>query len=213
MILFLYLVVPFIGIIIRKFDNPTVLYLLFGWLILTVFCKSIPLNLYSWRGEFPNKFFAYFLFSGYLILGYFISKITISNMAKYFSSLFFILSIILSAVLTYVFSRSAHRLDLSMYGYLSLNTIVQTTALFMWVKNSTITNKVFSVIQHTISDYSYGIYLVHVIVIDILFSYGVFWTMAYPLISLPFLALLILIASFLIIFSLRKIPFGNYISG
>jgi surface polysaccharide O-acyltransferase-like enzyme len=134
-------------------------------------------------------------------------------MAKYFSSLFFILSIILSAVLTYVFSRSAHRLDLSMYGYLSLNTIVQTTALFMWVKNSTIKNKVFSVIQHTISDYSYGIYLVHVIVIDILFSYGVFWTMAYPLISLPFLALLILISSFLIIFSLRKIPFGNYISG
>ena len=63
------------------------------------------------------------------------------------------------------------------------------------------------------SNYSYGIYLVHIMVIDTFFRNGIFWTMAYPLISLPVVVMLTLITSLGIIFLLRKIPFGKYISG
>ncbi len=213
MILFIYLFVPFIGKWIRKLSRSSILYVSIGWIVLTVCCKSVPLNLYTWKEDLFSKFLAYFLFSGYLVLGYYLSKLSGSSRIRLFASLLFILSVLSSSVLTYIFSKSAHKLDLSMYGYLAWNTIIQSISLFLWVKDSGITNRFLSTVQHTISDYSYGIYLVHVMVIDILFNYGVFWKMAYPLISLPLLAVLILIISFSIIFILRKIPFGNYISG
>lgn len=64
-----------------------------------------------------------------------------------------------------------------------------------------------------ISDYSYGIYLVHILVIDIFFNYGFFWDMVHPLISLPTLLPLTLGASMLIVFIFRKIPYVKYILG
>ena len=67
--------------------------------------------------------------------------------------------------------------------------------------------------QKTVSDYSFGIYLVHILVIGIFFQNGIFWTMANPLISLPALVVLTLLTSMTVIFILRKIPFGKYISG
>ena len=100
-----------------------------------------------------------------------------------------------------------------MYSYLTVNSIVQTIAVFLWIKDSTIKNKYILVFQKAISNYSYGIYLVHIIVIGIFFNHGIFWTMAHPLISLPLVTLMTLLTSFLIVYILRKIPFGKYISG
>jgi surface polysaccharide O-acyltransferase-like enzyme len=100
-----------------------------------------------------------------------------------------------------------------MYGNLTFNTMLQSTALFLWVKDSTFSSRIISWIINTISNYSYGIYLVHVLVINILFDNGIFWTMAYPLISLPLIVITTLVCSFGIIFVLRKIPLGKYISG
>jgi len=91
--------------------------------------------------------------------------------------------------------------------------MVQSIAIFMLLKDIEIKNKYLSVIQNTISDYSYGIYLVHILVIGIFFNNGIFWTMAHPLISLPLVTGMTLITSCIIIYILRKIPFGNYISG
>ena len=214
MILFVYIFVPFMGKGVRKLNQSTILYLLLGWVILTVACKSLPLNMYTWSGQYASKFFGYFLYSGFLVLGYYLGKFPVNSIkVKHVAFTIFFLSIIVSAVSTYIFSRTIHKLDLSMYGYLSINTIIQSMAIFLWVKNTTIKNKSFSMIQSTISNYSYGIYLVHVMVIGIFFNNGIFWTMAHPLISLPLLIVLTLVCSLAIIFILRLIPFGKYISG
>jgi len=214
MIVFIYLFVPFMGKGLRKLSNNTILYLLAGWVILTFILKSTPLNIYNWSGEYSSKLLAYFLYSGYLILGYYLSRLTVSSIKiRYFVLVAFLISIMAAAVSTYYFSREAHRLDLTLYGYLSVNTMVQSIAIFLLLKDIEIKNKHLSVIQHTISDYSYGIYLVHILVIGIFFNNGIFWTMAHPLISLPLVTVMTLVTSFIIIYIIRKIPFGKYISG
>jgi len=214
MIVFIYLFVPFLGKGIRKLSNSAILYLLIGWVILTFACRSIPLNMYNWSGDYISKLVGYFLFAGYLIVGYYLSKISIaSTKIRYGALLVFILTIILSAVSTYFLSSIAHKLDLKMYGYLNINTIVQTIALFILVKDVEVKNRYFSMFQHTVSNYSYGIYLVHILVLGVFFNNGIFWTMAHPLISLPLVFILTLATSFVIIYILRKIPYGNYISG
>jgi hypothetical protein len=50
-------------------------------------------------------------------------------------------------------------------------------------------------------------------IIGILFQHGIYWKFAHPLVSLPLLTFIVLISSFGIIFVLRKIPGGKYISG
>lgn len=214
MILFIYLFIPFIGKGVRKINNLKIRYILAGWLIFTFICRSIPLNLYCWSGEYWSKFLGYFLYTGYLLLGYYLTKLVINApKIRWYSSIIFILSILTSAISTYIFSREAHKLDLKMYSYLTVNSIIQTIAIFLWMKDSNIKNKFLLMAQQTISNYSYGIYLVHILVIGVFFNNGIFWTMAHPLISLPLVSSMTLVASFLIIYILRKIPFGIYISG
>jgi surface polysaccharide O-acyltransferase-like enzyme len=214
MILFIYIFVPFIGKGIRKINLTNLLYILFGWVILTFACKSIPLNLYVWSGDYASKLLGYFLYTGYLILGYFLSRMpVITTRTRIYAITVFFLSLVNSTLLTFYFSKQVRGLDLSIYSYLTINTIIQSIAIFIFVKDYSNKNKIITTFQSTISDYSFGIYLVHIMVIGIFFNNGIFWTMAYPLVSIPLVTLLTLFTSFVIIYILRKLPLGKYVSG
>ncbi|MFT3751931.1 MAG: acyltransferase family protein [Paludibacter sp.] len=214
MIIFIYLLVPFLGKGLRKLSLSVISNILLLWIVLTFVFKAVPLNMYNWSTDYASKFGGYFLYSGYLVLGYYLSKLaTTTSKIRFCAGTVFTVSVGVSALATYLFSRQAGRLDLSIYGYLSINTIIQSIALFVWIKDLSIKDKNSSIIQSQISNYSYGIYLVHIIVIGILFRNGIYWSFAHPLLSLPLLTIGVLICSFGIIFVLRKIPFGKYISG
>jgi surface polysaccharide O-acyltransferase-like enzyme len=214
MILFLYLFVPLLGKGLRKLPFPVILYLLFGWIILTFSLRNVPANFYCWSNHYWAKLLGYSQFSGYLVLGFYLSKLNVmTNKLRGFAGLFFVLTIALSAVGTYLLSKHAHVLNLDLYGNTSLNTILQSTAIFLLIKDSHIHNQYLLPIQRGISSYSYGIYLSHIMIIGIFFQHGIFWTMAYPLVSLPLILLLTLLTSMLVIFILRKMPYGKYISG
>jgi surface polysaccharide O-acyltransferase-like enzyme len=214
MILFIYLFVPFLGKALRKLSLSVISNLLLLWVVLTFIFKSIPLNMYSWSGDYGTKILGYFLYSGYLILGYYLYKLPVnSSKIRLEAALVFMLSVVVSSVTTYFFSREVHKLDLSMYSYLSVNTIIQSIAVFMWIKDFSFKNSIVNQVKNTLSNYSYGIYLVHVMVIGIFFDKGIYWKITHPLISLPLLILLVLFSSIGIIYLLRKIPMGKYISG
>ena len=186
MILFIYLFVPFLGKALHRLSMPAVSSILLLWVVLTFLCKGMPLNLYDWSGQYASKLLGYVLHSGYLVLGYYLVKLPVyPAKIRIGAALVFVSTVAISAVCTYFFSQSAHKLDLSMYGYLSVNTIIQSVALFMWVKDSGIGNRSASRFVETASNYSYGIYLAHILVIGIFFQYNIFWTMAHPLISVP----------------------------
>ena len=102
---------------------------------------------------------------------------------------------------------------MTIYNYFSLNTMMQAMAVFIALKGTSVTKKIPAKLQHAVSDYSYGIYLVHIVIIGILYKNGIFWTMANPIISVPVVVIITLMVSWAIIFLLRKIPYGKYISG
>lgn len=214
MILAIYLFVPFLGKGIRKLNLSMVSNILLLWVVVTFGCKSMPLNMYGWAGDYGSKLLGYFLYSGYLILGYYLYQLPVTSpKIRFLAAAVFILSVMISAVSTYFFSKNAHKVDLSMYSYLSINVIIQSIAIFVWVKDLSIKNKRISLIQSTISNYSFGIYLVHIMVIGIFFQNHIYWSFAHPLISLPLLTAMVLVCSYGIIYLLRKIPLGKYISG
>jgi len=214
MILSIYLFLPFVGKVIRKCNDTVIIFFLLGWIIFNFVLRSFPINQYCWSGDYANKFLGYILHSGYLILGYYLPGLPVSSKKiRIPAAVFFILSVAISAVFTYILSKNAHRLNLSMYSYLLINTTIQSISIFMLAKDLSIKNKFISWTQQTISNYSYGIYLVHILVLGIFFRNGIFWTMAHPLISLPLLVVLTTVSSIGIIFVLRKIPFGKYVAG
>lgn len=214
MILFIYLFIPFWGKWFRALNLSVVSNLLLLWVVLTFVFKTTPLNMYGWSGDYGSKFLGYFLFSGYLILGYYLFKLpSNSTKIRYFAAVIFLITVAVSAISTYFFSKNGHKLDLSMYGYLSVNTIIQSIAVFILIKDLKVENEIFSWLTKTFSNYSYGIYLAHILAISFLFDRGIYWNFTYPLISLPALTLMVLVCSFGVILVLRKIPFGKYISG
>jgi surface polysaccharide O-acyltransferase-like enzyme len=149
-----------------------------------------------------------------MVLGYYFYNIFyVSKNIRLTAAVLYLITVVVSALVVYFTSHTKGKLDLAFYSYLNLNTIIQTAAVFISMKHTKIRNKHIQKVTFLISDYSYGIYLIHVLVLGVLFNRGISWTMAHPLISLPVLLVLTLLVSMMIIFIIRKIPFGKWISG
>ncbi len=212
MILFLYIFIPFISKAVQKASNRILLVFLLCWVVLCILTYNLNLSFYKWTGDYQYKLLGYIEYSGFLILGYFLSKINFKG-NKYTFLFVYVLTIVISALIAYFSSKHDQRLNLRIYSYFSLNTIVQAVAVFMFIKEIAIKHKISDKLITTISTYSYGIYLVHIIVIGVLFRNGIYWSFANPLISLPLLTAFVLTISWLIIFLIRKIPGGKYVAG
>lgn len=213
MILFLYLFIPLIRLMIRKLSQNTLMIVCILWMIITFALNSFPQNPYKWTGEYGYKFFGYSLYAGYLVLGFFLRNVSISSTVKWISGSTYFLTFLIAGFGVILMSGDSTRPNLTIGNYLHLNTMVQTIALFLLFKDTETKNILLKRITTTISNYSYGVYLVHIIIIGTLFHYGIYWNFAHPLLSLPALLILTLSISMVIIFLLRKIPGGKHISG
>ncbi len=213
MIMVLYFFVPFIGKMIRKLKHSQLPYVILIWLVLTVLFSTKTIKIDNWP-YLLQKAKDYLLYTGFMVLGYFLVNWNFpAKKYRLLSAGVYLFTIVFTAIAVFVASKNAHKLDLRFFGSFSLNTITQAVAFVLLLKDSKISNRILIWLSETIGNYSFGIYLVHVMVISIFFNHGIFWTMAYPLISLPIVIILTLITSFTIIFVMRKIPGGKYISG
>lgn len=214
MILFLYIFMPFISKFVQKVSNRNLLMLLLGWVALCMLTYNMNLSFYKWTDDYQYKLLGYFEYSGFLILGYYLSKIKFNFKGNKYTYLFvYLITITVSALIAYFSSKHDHRLNLRIYSYFSLNTIIQSAAIFLFIKEIVIKNKIIERLITTISAYSYGIYLVHIIVIGVLFRNGIYWSFANPIISIPLLTVFVLLSSWTIIYLIRKVPGGKYVSG
>lgn len=214
MILFLYLFIPFISKVVQKATHNHLFIFLVCWVVLCILTYKMNLSFYKWTGDYQYKLLGYFEFSGFLILGYYLSQIKLKfSRNMYVFLLVYIATIAISALIAYFSSRYDQKLNLRIYSYFSVNTIIQSAAIFLFFKEVVINNNLLKKTIGAISSYSYGIYLVHIIIIGILFRNGIYWSFANPLISLPLLTSFVLLSSWTIIYIIRKIPGGMHISG
>jgi surface polysaccharide O-acyltransferase-like enzyme len=210
MLIGLYLFIPILGKWIRNSTEKEMIYFLIIWFV-SLFINNI--------GCFYNFQFVYFSgYIGYLVLGYYLSvkefKIT-ANKIRIISILLFATGYLITLFGTYFLSVQQGQYTVFLYEYLTPNVVLASVGVFLFVKSfGDAKQKDVSLIINFTDKYSYGIYLVHMLVLTILNSVGVnAHSLVNPIISIPTTALLCLVISTLIIFIVKKIPFGKYISG
>jgi surface polysaccharide O-acyltransferase-like enzyme len=210
MIIGLYLFIPILTKWIRNSNEKEIIYFLSLWII----------SMFAGKISYFSKLDILYYFSqyiGYLVLGYYLSikefKLKI-NTIRIISILLFFTGCLITVFGTYFLSVKQGYFAEFFYDYLTPNILVSTIGIFLFVKSlCTIRENKFSVIVSFIDKYSYGIYLVHVLVLTFLYKIGMTAYFINPIIGIPLTALLCLGVSTLIILILSKLPLGKYISG
>lgn len=215
MILAVYLFVPYLARLVQKASRNQLIGFIVVWALFCYATRGISMNMYGWTvAAFPGKLLGWFVHAGYLVVGYYLATLPASSARfRWTSAGVFILSVVSCASFTWYFTRQSGKLDLSMYGYVKPNTILQAMALFLMIKDSQISNKVYLWVQNQVCTNSYGIYLAHVIALNVLFDNGYYWKIAYPAISIPLVSLTALLMCYVFVFLLRKVPGGQYVAG
>ena len=146
---------------------------------------------------------------GYMMAGYALHKYNLPDIWKKRLYLVGILGACVTVLGTSIVSFFQGELYPLFYEYLTPNILVSSLAFFVFVKEK-VKNKKFTPKQqqiiHTSSTYSFGVYLVHVLIRNILWKVGLNTTLFTPILSVPLLALLIGMLSFGVTHLLMKQP-------
>lgn len=211
MLMFLYLIIPFLSKGIRMLSQKQILVVLLLWFGISLLaqCKYIDLS----SSPILSRFLYYTIYAGYLVLGYYLRTIAVSTLLRYAALIGFVASTLFVAYITFYLSEISGKLILDHQSYLSFATIFQTIAVFILFKDYEVKNKLLCSMRTVINDFSFGIYLAHVLFLNIFWMIGFKWTVAHPLLTLPAITLSALVLSILLLWSLRKIPYAKPLIG
>lgn len=197
----IYLIAPFLKILVNNCSIKQLIWLLFlmmlGATIRPFINLVTPMYVYLFEP----------LFNGYIscfLMGYILSKINYNYrvVAGFLVSGF--LGLICSVVFNHINSSSEGIELVINYGY-SLCHYVLAAAIFVISKFAFEKRTLFRGIVSVLSKYSFGIYLVHVAVIDLVVNY--FMIDASPIVSSMYIFAITLICSLLVSFTLNKIKY------
>lgn len=213
----LYIALPILKLIINKADQKTLKY----WLIaMFVFASVIPfiidwgIPMISGYISYINKYMEAFFFVGYtlyFVLGYCLLKSDLSSKMRkciyILAALGFVYCIVIRIVLVSVFDVSIGALT-----YLYPNIIFMSLGVFLFFNDYGSKIKFSERAQKIITDISgltFGIYLIHVLMLKIFYRIGINLSICPIPISMPLVSLIVFVASMLIILVIKKIPILN----
>ena len=206
MIIGLYLFFPIICKWLQNSNKNGIKYFLGIWL-LTVF-----IHLPFVKELIPNIDISNF--SGYIgfpVLGYYLNKISLNfDKKKVIYVLLVLTGILITTFGTYISTKYKGNFYEGFYNYLSPNVILVSVGIFLLFKDFIRYNSKYILF---FSKYSYGTYLIHILVLDVLFKIGLTYTFINPIIGIPITSVFCFVVSTLIIWGVNKLPLGKYISG
>lgn len=211
MIVGVYLFVPIIGKWIRHSTRKEQIYFLCIWLV-TMLVQQPALEIF--KPAVDLRYFSGFL--GYLVLGYFLaeSKFRTVRLKYVLGICCLLLGGGVTIFGTYYVLLTTGKYTSAFYEPLSPNILLYAAGIFLLFMDARIGCDVLVKLRNLISKYSYGIYLVHVMIFFQLGDYGLNWSFINPLIGIPLTAVVCLLLSLLIVFGVHKIPrIGTFISG
>jgi surface polysaccharide O-acyltransferase-like enzyme len=154
-------------------------------------------------------------FSGYLgytVLGFFLGKYKIS-LANGLKVPVYALGFLATAILTYLVTAHYNKFNGLFYSYLTPNVILMSIGVFTFFYRHQIKNGYVRQALSMISANSFGIYLLHPLILFFLGKFQVNALLFHPIIGIMLTSVLALIISTFTIIGLRKLPYGNYIAG
>ena len=211
MIIGIYLFIPIIGKWARQATEKEVLYFLSIWIV--TLCINQP-ALTAYIPGFGLLYFSGYL--GYVVLGYYLTDPRFEWHKKIarFSWLFVISGIAITILGTYYLSYLTKTVRVDFYSYIILNVMLAVTGIFLLFKNRKNTTFKTHPLIAFLSKYSFGIYLVHVLVLTLLAKVGISWKlMYYPAPAIIITTVLCLFISAGIIYLLHKLPYGKFFAG
>jgi len=210
MLMGIYLFIPIISKWAKGVCKRDIEYFLGIWVIVLIMKSSETAET-----NFEWSLWHYLGYLGYVVLGYYLSIInTKIKSLSVLAMLIFAIGLFITAYGTYYGTDNDGSFDKYYYSYLSPNVLLMAAGIFVLIKNLKVKiSGVLLKIRDLIDNYSYGIYLSHILVLNYLIMYGVDWDLIHPLIGIPLTTIITLIVSVAIVYLISKIPFGKYISG
>lgn len=151
--------------------------------------------------------FSYFTgFIGYLILGNYLFKKEISINNKWIA-LACLASFAYTVVGTYYVTKRDHELNEFFLAGLTPNIVILSASVYLLFKNTQLKlNAFWHKTINLICEHSYGIFLIHILVLTLLNQYGVQYNLFSPILSVPVITVLCFLLSFVLVYVLKKIP-------
>lgn len=152
-------------------------------------------------------------FFGYFILGYFLHKNDVTPAIRKAIYALSLLSLVLTIIGTFALTANNNgRTDEYFYTYLSPNVLIMSTGVFLLFKNIR-WEKVFRnrgpllKLLSVISSTSFGIYLMHPLVLEALSNKGISFRLVHPIIGVPVTVFITVIICFITIWIVKRIPY------
>ena len=154
-------------------------------------------------------------FPFYFVFGYFLNNKMIGGKQKKIIYILSAASFVLTVLLTIVFSRHDGVINDFFFGNATINVALEAIGVYVFFREKSTKALAFEKYSSTIgrlSKYTFGVYLVHPLIISILDSIGISAISGNALILTPITAFVVLSISFLISALLNRIPIiKNYI--
>lgn len=223
MLIGIYLLYPIINFFIASAKREHILYFLVVWFIANCLVGITDIIFKINMGIELNFFTGYI---GYFVLGFYLVHFTFSSATLRIAYLLGITGFVMSVFMPYicVLLKYGNRSALIESDF-TPDIVFCCIGLFLWVKNRKFkmdrmedpkVNPVSKAVSQ-ISKESFGIYLVHVLLIEIIFSddrwYAEILEGIHPWFLIPLKAVIILIASFIAVKIIRLIPYLSKVAG
>jgi surface polysaccharide O-acyltransferase-like enzyme len=206
-LLLVYLTIPFLKYFLVKFSLNGYYFVAFAVFIMLI------LNLSAIAFPYKNLLMFYVIFLGYVTMGYFLASYNhplLNNLL-----LGIILTIVGSTItlfggLGYIIATKYVSVDF--YSIITFHIIVRSVGIYIIFK--CLSKHVRLDIQlflSRLSKYSFGIYLLHPLILLALQQCGVSYKLFSPVVGIPITALICISISAFIFFVIDRLPFGKYL--
>lgn len=208
----IYLFIPILKIFIQNSSEELQYYFL---LLFVVASAIIPIITDIFLIDIPNYLTMMQGFGGYLVLGYVLSNIKLTNYVFWGSIILIIITTYSTAVGTYYLTIEDGNFNDFFYDSFSITTIFQASASFIVLRYlgeriNTSKNAIYYKMIIPFSMTSFGIYLVHPIIIWFM-KYKSNWGMEINLLYyIPITSMVVFLVSFIIIATMQKLPLVKY---
>jgi surface polysaccharide O-acyltransferase-like enzyme len=210
MLIGLYLFIPIIKPWVQTASNKALLYFLIIWIITLIFNQQTIL-------EFDTSFDIsnFGGFTGYLILGYYLAhRLILNRKTMLYAGVLFLVGFLITISCTFYLSKKNGSFTEDFYDYLTINVMMMSAGIFIlfkgWQPNL---NPRIAALRDTVSQYGFGIYLNHVLILTLLSYYHFTYEFINPIFSVPVLTVVCLSISTLLVYLTKRLPYGKYISG
>lgn len=199
-----YLVLPLISKKIKTISDKNLLFLILFWSLI------LGLN-YIPKFHLSPAVHVFVGYVGYTIWGYYLSKKQISNIT---ALLFFLIGFSITAFGTFELSNQQHSFNDLLYKYTTPHIALMAAGIFILVKNNMVSETTWlAKVKNIIAKHSLGIYLIHVLMLEILNRLGLDWYYVNPLVGIALTSICCLGISTAIVYYCSKNPAGEYIFG